>query len=217
MSDALGILGGTFDPVHFGHLRLAEEARMRLALERVRWIPAGDPRHRPAPRVSASHRLAMVRLATTGHEGFEVDAADVESAAASYTVPTLERLRGELGSTRPLVLILGADAFAGLPTWHRWRELLEFAHLAIACRPGYALDARAWSPELAACHRAATTDDPATLAHRPAGAIVEFAMTPLDISATAIRASLQRGERPRYLLPDAVIDYIAAHNLYCQN
>ena len=130
----LGIFGGTFDPVHFGHLRLAGEAIAQLGLSGVRWIPAGQPRHREPPRVAAVDRLQMVRLALAGDPRFSVDAAEVESGEASYTVPTLERLRAEFGPRRSLVL-LGADAYAGLPTWHRWRELFSLAHIAVTLRP----------------------------------------------------------------------------------
>ncbi len=214
MPEALGIFGGTFDPVHFGHLRLAEEARQRLGLAAIRWIPAGDPRHRPAPQVTARHRLDMVKRAVAGNPAFEVDSAEVEADAPSYTVPTLERLRRELGGERPLLLLLGADAFAGLPTWHRWRELFGLAHIAVSHRPGYPIEAAALPAELADRYRAAHVADAADLAGRPGGGIVTFAMTQLAISATAIREQLQQGGSPRYLLPDAVIDYIAAHQLY---
>ena len=128
---ALGLLGGTFDPIHFGHLRLAEEAREQLGLERVRLIPAGQPPHRGAPGGSADERLAMTQLAAAGNTGFEVDDSEVRLAQPSYTVLSLERLRAELGPQRPLVLILGADAFAGLQRWHRWQELFALAHIAV--------------------------------------------------------------------------------------
>ena len=122
----LGIFGGTFDPVHYGHLRLAEDAVIGLGLPRVRWIPAGQPALRDAPRVSAAQRLAMVRLAIEGNPCFEIDSGEVDRQQTSYTVTTLERLRASLGKARPLVLLLGADAFAGLAGWHRWPELFEW-------------------------------------------------------------------------------------------
>lgn len=216
----LGIFGGTFDPVHIGHLRLAEEAAEALALAGVRWIPAGQPRHRETPRVAAEHRLRMVELAVAGNPRFAVDAAEVASGEASYTVPTLQRLRAELGSARPLVLLLGADAYAGLPGWHRWRELFALAHLAVAHRPGFAIDAAALPAELRDehCARAvADTDTNATpdaLAASPAGRIVSFAMTPLAVSATQLRGLLAQQRSPRYLLPQPVIDYIQLNHLY---
>lgn len=218
-SDApLGIFGGTFDPVHCGHLRLAEEAVAQLGLAGVRWIPAGQPKHREPPQVAAVDRLQMVRLALAGDPRFSVDAAEVESGEASYTVPTLERLRAEFGPRRPLVLLLGADAYAGLPTWHRWRELFSLAHIAVTHRPGHAL--AGLPPVLAAEHEHRLMSTPAMLAQTPAGGIVTFAMTPLDVSATQIRTALAaagltaRTARVSHLLPQAVIDYIDDKHLY---
>lgn len=209
----LGILGGTFDPIHFGHLRLAEEARERLGLARVRLIPAGQPAHRGTPGANATQRLAMTLRAAAGNPALEVDDAEVLSDAPSYTVPTLERLRGELGPARPLVLLLGADAFAGLTTWHRWQHLFELAHIGVATRPGHSADIAALAPALAAQCRQRDADA-AQLAAAPAGRIVRFPITPLDISATAIRAACARHESPRYLLPAGVVDYISEHRLY---
>ncbi|MDR1994183.1 nicotinate-nucleotide adenylyltransferase [Azonexus sp.] len=214
MSEPLGLFGGTFDPVHFGHLRLAEEAIDQLALGGVRWIPAGQPAHRRPPRVSAGQRLAMVRLAVAGNSGFSVDAAEVEAAVPSYTVPTLERLRAELGADRPLVLLLGADALAGLESWHRWRELFALAHIAVAHRPGFPVTAATLPPALAAELVARQRDDMGGLRAAPAGSIVTFAMTQLAISATQIRQLQAAGRSARYLLPDNVLDYIQTHSLY---
>ena len=185
----LGIFGGTFDPVHFGHLRLAEEAADHLDLAGVRWIPAGKPALRAAPEVSARQRLAMVRLATAGNPSFEVDAAEVDTAQASYTVPTLERLRQstQFGRRRALVLLLGADAFAALPGWHRWRSLLDLAHIGIAHRPGFPIDSASLPDALAAEYGHRLCTDPATLRESSGGRIATFAMTPLAISATQIR------------------------------
>ena len=215
---ALGILGGTFDPIHFGHLRLAEEAREALALERVRLIPAGQPPHRIEPQSSAADRLAMARLAIAGNPDLEVDAGEVLAARKSYTVPTLERLRRELGPQRPLVLILGADAFQGLPSWHRWQDLFGLAHLAVANRPGYAPHGRRWpgvlSPELEAACRDRQTNSPAALQRTAAGLIMPFDMTPLAISASLIRDLARNGHSLRYLLPAPVLDYIGQHALY---
>ncbi|MDX9706712.1 MAG: nicotinate-nucleotide adenylyltransferase [Azospira sp.] len=212
----LGIFGGTFDPVHVGHLRLAEEAADALDLAGVRWIPAGQPRHRDAPRAAPAQRLRMVELAIAGNPRFTVDTAEAESGEASYTVPTLERLRAELGNARPLVLLLGADAYAGLPGWHRWRELFALAHLAVAHRPGFAIDTAALPDELLAEHRAraVTGDAAAALGASPAGAIAAFPTTPIAVSATQTRALLAAGRSVRYLLPSSVIDYIDRQHLY---
>ncbi len=209
----LGLFGGTFDPIHLGHLRLAETAREALGLARVRLIPAGQPPHRATPGASGNHRLAMARLATADNPAFEVDAAEVTAAQASFTILTLERLRAELGPARPLVLLLGVDAFLGLPTWRRWTELLDFAHLAVANRPGYTLDA-AQMPTALADLVARCKASPAALVAAPAGAIVPFEMTPLAISATDIRSRAAAGLSLRYLLPPPVVDYISRHQLY---
>lgn len=209
----LGILGGTFDPIHFGHLRLAEEAIDALGLGSVRFVPAGRPAHRGVPAAAAAHRLEMARLAITSNPRFSLDAGEVEAATPSYTVPTLERLRRELGPARPLVLLLGADAFAGLATWHRWRDLFHLAHLAVTHRPGFDLDA-ASLPAPVAAELTARRAPPASLWDAPAGTIVPFAITPLAISATQLREFVAAGQSPRYLLPDAVVEYIACHHLY---
>lgn len=214
----VGIFGGTFDPIHLGHLRLAEEARESLGLDHVRLIPSGQPPHRQAPGSPPEDRLQMARLAAEGNPGLVVDDGEVRSPHTSFTVPTLERLRAEFGPHRPLVLILGADAFEGLPGWHRWQELFGLTHLAVANRPGFAPHGRRWpgvlSAELeAACqHRLGT--DPSVLGEAPAGRVVAFDMTPLAISASLIRDLLKAGHSARYLLPDAVLDYIRTHRLY---
>lgn len=224
LSDApLGIFGGTFDPVHLAHLRLAEEAADSLGLAQVRWIPAGLPAARQTPQVSAAQRLAMVRLAIAGNPRFTLDSAEVDQALTdderpSYTVETLERLRQPqvCGARRPLVLLVGADAFAGLINWHRWRDLFDLAHIAVAHRPGFPVAAASLPGALAAVFDQRFAADSASLAAAPAGAIVSFAMTQLDVSATKIRALLAQRRSVRYLLPDALAAYIQEHHLYSE-
>jgi nicotinate-nucleotide adenylyltransferase len=212
----LGIFGGTFDPVHFAHLRLAEEAADVLGLAGVRWIPAGQPALRAAPRAGPRQRLDMVRLAIAGNPRFELDPAEIDAPGPSYTVPTLERLRQPemCGAGRPLVLLVGNDAFAGMAGWYRWRRLFELAHVAVAHRPGYSVDPERLPLELADAFRGRWREDPAQLAGAPAGYIVTFAMTPLDVSATRIRALLAAGASPRYLAPERVLAHILEHRLY---
>ena len=214
----LGIFGGTFDPIHFGHLRLAEEAADHLGLSAIRWIPAGQPALRGAPQATGSDRLAMVSLATAANPRFEVDSDEVEAARPSYTVPTLERLRrtDQCGPQRPLVLLVGADAFAGLPGWHRWQSLFDLAHLAIAYRPGFPIDVARLPTALARYYRERVCESPATLANSPSGCVVTFAMTQLAISATQIRGLLASGHSARYLLPEEVIAYIRKKGLYSE-
>ena len=212
-SQPLGVFGGTFDPIHYGHLRLAEELAEAVGLEQVLFIPAGQPPHRGAPRTAAVHRLEMARRAIAGNPRFVLDAREVERAAPSYTVDTLSALRAELGESRPLWLLLGADAFLGLPTWHEWRRLFDLAHLAVADRPGARLmQSDALSEPLRGEVRGRQVAD--GTAAGPSGSVLLRTMTPLDISATAIRDSLARQRSVRYLLPDAVLDYIQEQKLY---
>lgn len=213
----LGILGGTFDPVHRAHLQLATDACARLGLDQVLWIPSGNPPHRGRPHAAAGHRLAMVALAlnkTGGNDRFVLDDSEIRSPEPSYTVSTLQRLRTLHGNSRPLVLLLGADAFLGLADWHRWRELFALAHIAITTRPGYALDPQLMDAELRAEYQHRQINDIACLAAQPAGSIVTFAITPLDISASSIRERLGAGQEVRDLLPETVLDYIANNHLY---
>ena len=209
----IGVMGGTFDPIHFGHLRLAEEMAEGLGLERVLFIPAGQPPHRGAPRTAAAHRLEMVRRAVVGNPRFAVDAREVQSPRPSYTVDTLTTLRAELGEEQPLWLLLGSDAFLELPTWHEWRQLFDLAHIAVAARPGARLLQSDAMPEILKkeVSQRQPTDGPVS---GPAGSVLLRQTTPLDISATAIRDTLARHGSARYLLPDAVLDYIYEHQLY---
>ncbi len=205
----IGLLGGTFDPIHIGHLCLGEEARDLLGLSEVRFIPAGDPPHRDAPATPARHRLELVRLAVADNPAFAVDPCETGRSGKSYTVTTLQALRSRVGAYRPLVLILGADAFHGLPGWHRWTELIGLAHIAVASRPGTLLAGAV--PEALASR---IVEDPRTLHESPAGCVVPFHMTPLAVSASLVRELLASGRSARYLLPNPVLDYIARHHLY---
>lgn len=214
MSEPLGLFGGTFDPVHFGHLRLAEEAIAQLGLGGVRWIPAGNPPHRGTPQVTGDQRLAMVLRSTADNPRFSVDPAEVEASAPSYTVHTLERLRRELGSEQPLVLLVGADAFAGLTNWHRWQDILALTHVAVSHRPGFPVEIGSLPTALADAYGKCRLADIGGLKVAPAGRIATFAMTQLAISATQIRKLLANQLSARYLLPDSVLDYISSHSLY---
>lgn len=212
----IGILGGTFDPIHYGHLRLAQEAAEQLKLGEVRLIPSGTPPHRPAPAATGADRLAMAGLAVEDNPLFSVDDREVRRAGPGYTVDTLRELRSELGPARPFVLLTGADAFLDLATWSRWHELFDLAHIAVAHRPGFPVDTwHARMPQPLAREYASRTLRQPLAAHlAPAGGIVVVAITALDISATTIRDCVRMGTSPRYLLPDAVLDYIRKHGLY---
>ena len=211
-SSPIGIFGGTFDPIHYGHLRLAEELGEALNLPEVRIIPAGQPPHRGTPRTPSSHRLEMTRLAIVSNPRFKLDDREVRQAQASYTFDTLTDLRAELGAEKPIWLFMGGDAFLGLTTWKKWRSLFDLAHIAVAHRPGYQLEqADALNDEL---RQELKQRQVSQIPDTAAGCILLNPMTPLDISATAIRSTLQSGRSARYLLPDNVLDYIQKNQLY---
>ncbi len=213
MLHSIGILGGTFDPIHFGHLRMAQELAEQFELEQVRFIPAAVPPHRTLPQATTQQRAEMVSLAISGNPLFSLDTRELERTGPSYMVDTLIHLRTELGHNCPLVLLLGADAFLGLPTWHRWQAVFELAHIAVAHRPGINLNAQ--SPEMPNSLREEWQQRHQD--HLPAsafGSIVLREMTALDISASNIRTTLGQHLNPRYLSPDAVCDYIHIHQLY---
>lgn len=208
----LALLGGTFDPVHHGHLRTALEVAEALAAERVLLVPAGQPPHRSPPVASGSARLALLAAAVADESRLAVDDRELRRGGPSYTVLTLEELRSEHGA-RPLALVLGMDAFLGLASWHRWSELVELAHLVVVHRPG-------WSPPedgpVGALWRARRADRAAELAAQPAGRVLALATTQLDIAASRLREMLASGHDPRYLMPDAVRRMIHEQGLYAR-
>ena len=190
-----------FDPIHLGHLRPALETCDALDLREVRFVPCGAPPHRVVPRAPAAFRRRLVAAALAGEARFVLDARELDRPGPHYTVDTLASLRAELGPKLGIVLLLGADAFAELDRWHRWRELFELAHLAVLLRPGAELPG---SGPVAALLDERRTLDPAALAAQPAGAVWVQPVTPLPISSSALRADLARGANVRYLVPDAV-------------
>jgi len=210
----VGILGGTFDPIHFGHLRLAQELAEQCGLAEVRLIPTGTPPHRAAPATPATHRLAMTRLAARGNPLLAVDDREVRRQGLCYTVDTLTELRATLGADASLCLLLGADAFRGLAAWSRWRQVFALAHVVVAARPGYGLDEATLAAEVAGELEMRRVSDAAPLARAAAGTILVAEIPGLTISATDIRTRLATGRSARYLIPDAVLDYIALHQLY---
>jgi nicotinate-nucleotide adenylyltransferase len=212
----LGVFGGTFDPVHYGHLRAADEVRAALGLAEVRLVPAGDPPHRAAPSASAEQRLAMLDLAVPEFPGLVVDPREIAREGKSYTVLTLEELRAE-SPARPLVLIVGVDAFAGFPTWHRWREVFTLAHVVVVTRPDVSID-DAIVGVLGEEWAARATADASKLESTPAGTIFLQSIRPQPISSTAIRRALAHGHagvaEVRGLLPPAVLAYIDRNQIY---
>lgn len=207
----IGVLGGTFNPIHHGHLRSALELVELLGLEQLRLIPCARPPHREAPDCSAEQRAAMVELAVAGEPRLCCDRRELERDGLSYTVDTLASLRSEWGAERPLCLVLGYDAVATLDSWHRWRELLDYAHIVIIARPGWELPHGGTVAEWLSEHR---VSGPEALGKAPAGAVLSLALRPLAIASTDIRTLLAQGRSPRFLLPEPVLDYIEIHQLY---
>ncbi|WP_263226735.1 nicotinate-nucleotide adenylyltransferase [Pseudomonas alabamensis] len=206
----VGILGGTFDPVHIGHLRGALEVAEFMGLDELRLLPNARPPHRDTPQVTANDRLAMVRQAVEGAERLSVDARELSRDKPSYTIDTLESIRAELAPNDALFLLLGWDAFCGLPGWHRWEELLQHCHILVLQRP----DADVEPPDALRNLLAARSQNDPTALPGPAGHISFVWQTPLAVSATQIRQLLASGKSVRFLVPDAVLAYIEAHDLY---
>lgn len=212
-NEPLGILGGTFDPIHFGHLRLAEECADSLKINEVRLLPAGKPWQRSGLIVPIEHRVEMVRLGVESNPRFRVDAREAQRTGPTYTVETLASLRHEFGEARPLVMIVGSDQFLNLPTWHRWQKLFEYAHIAVARRANEPFDLGELPAALAAMVTNRLTNDRSALAE-PAGRVFSIEMTPLKISSSQIRTLVRTRASARYLLPAAVYEYILQHGLY---
>ncbi len=206
----IGIFGGTFDPVHFGHLRLALELKQFLGLAEVRLLPCHVPPHREAPIATPEQRLLMLKAALGDQSELTIDERELKRDGFSYMFDTLTSLRRDLGTT-PLCLIIGSDAFIGLPEWHRWQELIELCHIIVMPRPGWKRIEKSPLNEWMDSRQAIS---PEALSHSSAGLIIFNEVTQLDISATKIRDLLKKGESPRYLLPDSVLSIIIEQELY---
>jgi nicotinate-nucleotide adenylyltransferase len=212
LAGVIGIFGGTFDPVHVGHLRTAWELRLRLGLDRVHYVPAAVPPHRPQPAASAATRVAMLEAALAGDEFACVDRRELKRAGPSYSVDTAAELRTEFPE-HALCLLLGMDAFLGLTEWRDWERLLGLVNIVVARRPGASLPASGSLGSLLAARRI----DAATSAWVSAGQIIVQDVTQLEVSATDLRASIRDGIEPRYLVPDAVRNIIANSGCYAEN
>jgi nicotinate-nucleotide adenylyltransferase len=206
----MGIFGGTFDPVHYGHLRTAFEMLQALRFSEVRFMPCGNPPHRATPYADAGLRLEMVRVATAGQPGFVVDDRELQRAGPSYSVDTLAALRREFPA-RPIGLIIGMDAFLGLPKWYHWREILALAHIIVAHRPGWRAPDMGPLGELLADRGTHRIDD---LHNAGFGHIYIHDVTQLEISSSEIRELVAMGRDPRFLLPDAVREVISSSGCY---
>lgn len=207
----IGVLGGTFDPIHYAHLRCALELQQSFRLEQVRFVPCRVPPHRGTPFATPEQRLEMLELAVADQAGFAVDDRELHREGPSYMVDTLTSFREEYGAA-PLCLILGMDAFTGLHTWHRWEQLPGLAHIIAMRRPGREVAAAPAAIQALLDERLA--DDPGELRHSPAGRVALWTVTQIEVSATRIRDLVARGRSVRYLVPDRVIDYIRLERLY---
>jgi len=205
----MGLLGGTFDPIHFGHLRLALEVQEQVGLQELRFIPCHIPAHRGAPLASPRQRLDMVERAIAGMPGWRADARELARPGPSYTVDTLTELREEVGEKRPLAWILGSDSLASLSTWHRWQELPRLAHFILVERPG--------QESVVVPSHFQVTEVADALLQLPAGLLLRFrGATALQIAASDLREHLRQGRSPRFLTPDTVCDYLQKHFLYAK-
>lgn len=210
MAEPIGLFGGTFDPIHYGHLRTAFELLQALKLAQVRFLPTSSPPHREAPLASSELRLETVRAAVAGQAGFTVDDREMRRGGVSYTIDTLTELRAE-NPERSLCLLLGMDAFLGMPTWHRWREIFELSHVVVAHRPGWKAPITGPLGEVMVDRGTGSVRD---LHASPAGRIYVHAVTQLEIASTDLRALIMSGRDLRYLVPDAVRDLIARSGCY---
>ncbi|MBT8136751.1 MAG: nicotinate-nucleotide adenylyltransferase [Gammaproteobacteria bacterium] len=206
----IGVFGGTFDPIHYGHLRTAHELQRALQLSEVRFLPCGLPPHREPAIATGEQRVAMVRAAVSDERRFIVDDRELHRDGPSYSVDTLLALRAEF-PTRSLCLMVGMDAYLGLPKWYQWRQILQLAHLVVAHRPGWVAPDTGPLGELLADRGTQDIDD---LHRARAGRIFIHAVTQLEISSSAVREMISAGDDPRYLMPDAVRDLILETKCY---
>ncbi len=206
----IGIMGGTFDPIHFGHLRTAVEVKEALGLDELRLVPCREPPHRPMPVAAAELRRLMLERAIGNEPGLLVDSRELERSGPSYTHETLLSMRAEIADN-PLGLILGMDAFNGLDRWHRWRELPDLAHFIVLHRAGYAPGMPTALSNVDGFHYLQRAEE---FKGRKNGCVLFLSVSQLEISSTAIRGMIRRNKTPRFLLPDPVLDLILERHLY---
>lgn len=206
----IAVLGGSFDPIHIGHLRIAIEVRDQLQADEVRLIPCGQPAHREPSIASASQRLQMLQLAIADEPALLVDDREIRHNRLSYTVDTLTDLRQEIGQ-QPLCLIIGADAYQQLNSWHQWTQLLELAHLIVVQRPGYTLTT---SEEVAKYTTNRCIENVQQLTRKHAGSVYFLQTPPLEISSTRIKTLLSNQKSIRYLVPDNIFRWLQQHRIY---
>jgi len=204
----IGVLGGTFDPIHFGHLRPALEIFEQLELDELRFIPSANPPHRWQPEASPNHRLEMVKLAVKNVDGFVVDDREYQREGASYTVDTLASIREEIGGDKPLCMLIGMDAFKHFTTWHNWQGILKLTHIVISSRPGTVqVAADDWM-------KGRVTQSVKDLQEASAGKLFFAEVSQLEISATYIRKQILEGKSSLYTTPVTVSEFIEVNSLY---
>lgn len=217
----LGVFGGSFDPVHIGHLRMALETQQAMQLDGIHWLPSARPPHRKLAVAVDQHRLAMLELAISGESGWQLDRRELDRPGPSYTIDTLTDFKAQYPQSS-LYLLLGGDAFAAFDRWHRWRDILDLAHLVVMERPGQDLardlnDERSASVADELKSRFASADTLNTDLSLSAGRIVRLPLTPLAIASSNIRALCLERKSARFLVPDLVYEYIDGHDLYASN
>jgi nicotinate-nucleotide adenylyltransferase len=203
----IGIYGGTFNPVHYGHLRTALEVSEKFALDELRLLPCAQPAHRAEPEVAAAERLQMLQLAIRDYPSLSCDTRELERTGPSYMVDTLATIRAEIADT-PLLLFIGTDAFNVLTSWHRWQALFDYAHIIVMTRPGFKSNA------LLDFYIDRQVDDRYSLKSCHSGKIYFQQVTQLDISASLIRKIIAERKNSSFLLPESVIEYIQENRLY---
>lgn len=212
----VGIFGGTFDPIHYGHLRIAEEIVETVGLQKMYFVPAGIPRLRHSPVASPQHRVEIVRLAIQKNPDFVLDEREIYRDSVSYSIDTAREFKQEFGEEVRLCLVLGADAFIKLPEWKNWKELFNLCHFIVSTRPGYTLTLikELLSKELREECSQRWVSNTESLKKNASGLIFIASTTMLDISATTIRAHIAVGRSVRHLVPSVTVNYISENKLY---
>ena len=213
MMSGIAVLGGTFDPVHYGHLRSAVAVRDELSVQEVRMIPSLSPPHRDPPESSADHRVAMLHAAVAGEPGIVVDEREVYRDGPSYTVDTLRSLRSEVGADTSIYFVMGADAFYTLDQWYKWQEIIELSHIVVLKRPGFPLEI---PDEMQPWMNDKVVVAGASLSDRDYGNVVFLALEQVPVSSTLVRRAIHQGDSTDEMLPTSVIQYIRCNSLYEQ-
>ncbi len=206
----IGLFGGTFDPIHLGHLRMALELKQQLGLDEMRLVPCHKPPHRQQPIASAEHRAAMVMAAIEHCPELTIETCELDNPDPSYSVHTLTYLRNTLGENVSLCLAMGMDSLISLPSWYQWQGILKLAHIVVAARPGFELPKSGGIADYVSAHRGGVSD----LSKSTRGSIVILQLSLLPVSSTDIRQQFSKGLSPQYLLPENVFSYLEKHQLY---